>query len=122
MKFRVFLLCVSLFLTNGLAASAQTAETGIGGVLRVLDKVTGEIVDLELVLGGITTVGRLTIELKDCRYPLSNPSGDAFALISVGYQDDVKPAFEGWLVATAPALNAMDHPRYDIWALRCMTP
>ncbi len=29
--------------------------------------------------------------------------------------------FSGWMLASAPALNAMDHPRYDVWALRCIT-
>ncbi|MDA9980314.1 DUF2155 domain-containing protein, partial [Yoonia sp.] len=29
--------------------------------------------------------------------------------------------FAGWMLASAPALNAMDHPRYDVWALRCIT-
>jgi hypothetical protein len=33
--------------------------------------------------------------------------------------DDETALFEGWLIASAPALNAMDHPRYDVWALRC---
>ena len=30
-------------------------------------------------------------------------------------------AFSGWMVASSPALNALDHSRYDIWVLRCMT-
>ncbi|MGB0800115.1 MAG: DUF2155 domain-containing protein, partial [Planktomarina sp.] len=27
----------------------------------------------------------------------------------------------GWMVASSPALNALEHPRYDIWVLRCKT-
>jgi hypothetical protein len=31
------------------------------------------------------------------------------------------PVFSGWMIASSPALNAMDHPRYDVWLLRCQT-
>ncbi|MEZ5716636.1 MAG: DUF2155 domain-containing protein [Paracoccaceae bacterium] len=31
------------------------------------------------------------------------------------------PIFTGWMVASSPALNAMDHRRYDVWVLRCIT-
>ncbi|MEC8294787.1 MAG: DUF2155 domain-containing protein, partial [Pseudomonadota bacterium] len=30
--------------------------------------------------------------------------------------------FRGWMMASAPALNALDHARYDVWPLRCNTP
>ena len=29
--------------------------------------------------------------------------------------------FAGWMIADSPALNALDHPRYDVWVLRCIT-
>ncbi len=28
-------------------------------------------------------------------------------------------AFSGWMIASSPALNALDNPRYDVWLLRC---
>ena len=31
------------------------------------------------------------------------------------------PIFEGWMIAASPALNALDHARYDVWVLRCTT-
>ena len=27
--------------------------------------------------------------------------------------------FYGWMFASSPALSALDHPRYDIWVLKC---
>ncbi|MGB1970407.1 MAG: DUF2155 domain-containing protein, partial [Paracoccaceae bacterium] len=27
--------------------------------------------------------------------------------------------FMGWMVASSPALNPLDHRRYDVWVLRC---
>ena len=103
------------------SAPAQVALDGVAGELRVLDKVTGEVSDLDLQVGQSEQVGRLNITLEDCRVPRVNPTGDAYARITVYYSDNISPAFEGWLIASAPALHAMDHPRYDVWALRCRT-
>jgi hypothetical protein len=101
-------------------ASAQQATSGAGGEMRVLDKVTGIVTDLSLARGASQRVGLLNVVLTDCRYPTNNPSGDAFAQITVTYRNDPEPVFSGWMIASAPALNALDHPRYDVWALRCM--
>jgi len=93
--------------------------TGIGAQLRVLDKLTGEVTDLNLQAGERGTLGFLTVALMECRYPVDNPAGDAFAFVEVRETNENTELFAGWLLASAPALNAMDHPRYDVWALRC---
>ena len=99
--------------------AAQTVSSAPGGQIRVLDKLNGTITDLELRNGEPQTAGLLTVTLNECRYPAQNPSGDAFAELTVTYRDETPPAFEGWMIASSPALNAMDHPRYDVWVLRC---
>lgn len=115
---KLFLIFAMCFATS---AHAQDAAEARGGVLRVLDKVTGAVTDLEMDAGEVAALGHLKITLNECRYPASNPSGDAFAELSVLYRDKPAPVFEGWMIASAPALNAMDHPRYDVWVLRCIT-
>ena len=101
-------------------APQVTAVSAPGGVVRVLDKINGTLTDLELRNGETREVGLLTITMGDCRAPSDNPAGDAFALVSIRTTQDEAAVFEGWLIASAPALNAMDHPRYDVWALRCL--
>jgi hypothetical protein len=101
------------------ATAATGVVTAAGGVLRVLDKIDGTVADLDLAPGETADVGSLTVTLGECRYPAANPAGDAFALVSIRTQADETAVFEGWLVASAPALSAVDHPRYDVWALRC---
>jgi hypothetical protein len=101
--------------------AAQEATTARGGVVRVLDKITGTVTDLELRAGEVRSVGSLNVTLGECRYPVDNPAGDAFALLSITLRDRPDPVFTGWMIASAPALNALDHPRYDVWALRCIT-
>lgn len=103
-----------------LAVAAQEAAAGIGADLRVLDKLNGIVTDVSLRTGETATLGFLQINLSECRYPVANPNGDAYAELRVTYRDGADPAFEGWLIASAPALNAMEHPRYDVWVLRCI--
>lgn len=99
---------------------AQDVLTANGGELRVLDKLTGDVTDLALQNGETGALGFLKVTLNQCRYPAANPSGDAYVEVVVIYRDDPQPLFTGWMLASSPALHAMDHPRYDVWALRCM--
>lgn len=63
----------------------------------------------------------LDVTLSDCRYPTDNPTGDAFAFVTVREKADPAIWFEGWMIASSPALSALDHSRYDVWVLRCIT-
>ena len=95
------------------------AEAGLGAALRILDKQNGTATDVEIEIGAGVRVGLLTLRLGDCRYPADNPNGEAYAFVTVHYNDEVEPVFSGWMFASSPALNALDHPRYDVWPLRC---
>jgi len=102
------------------AFSAQVA-TAPAAVLRGLDKVDGHLTDMELTNGQSRDFGRMTITLKECRYPSGNPAGNAYANLIIHEKGTQAPIFSGWMIATAPALNALDHARYDVWVLRCKT-
>lgn len=93
-----------------------------GALLRGLDKLTGDVVDFDLANGFSTNFGSLRIDMAQCRYPDENAQGEAYAFVSV-FEDRGEGAavFEGWMIASSPALNALDHARYDVWVLRCKT-
>jgi len=112
-------LVAALLLCVALPAAAQQAATAPGGTLRVLDKITGRTTDLDFSTGQTRVIGLLAITMSECRYPSGNRAGDAFTLLTLVYNNEAAPVFRGWMVASAPALNALDHPRYDVWALRC---
>ncbi|MEM8775281.1 MAG: DUF2155 domain-containing protein [Pseudomonadota bacterium] len=97
----------------------EKAERGSGAVLRWLDRINSETDDLEIENASARILGDLRIELGECRFPVGNQSGDAFAYLTVHELEDEKPIFSGWMIASSPALNAFEHPRYDIWVLRC---
>jgi len=100
---------------------AQNVSTAPGAILRGLDKVDGSLTDIELATGQNRDYGHLNITLGECRYPTDNPSGNAYAYLTIKNQGAAEPVFAGWMIATTPALNALDHARYDVWVLRCKT-
>ncbi len=109
--------------SQGIITEEQRARvaSGRGAVLRTLDKLTGAVRDVELASGQSAQIGRLSVTLSDCRYPETNPGGNAYAWLSIRTRDTGQDAFAGWMVAASPALNALEHPRYDVWVLRCIT-
>jgi hypothetical protein len=116
---RSVVLAVSLAVAS--VAGAEETANATAGEVRVLDKITGAITDLTLQVGQTQELGHLKVTMGECRYPVANPLGDAFGELTITYQDNPIPVFQGWMIAKAPALNAMDHPRYDVWMLRCIT-
>ena len=105
----------------GAVQAQERAETGTGAVLRGLDKVSGETADFTFPAGGTSQIFGLDVEMVECRFPADNPSGDAAAYLVIWTTDARDPVFRGWMLASAPALNALDNRRYDVWVLRCIT-
>jgi hypothetical protein len=103
-------------------AVAQDVAAAPSGTVRWLDKISGITKDVEMTVGETQTHGRLSITLDDCRYPVNDPASNAFAHLTISDSLEQAPVFMGWMIATSPALSAMDHARYDVWVLRCKTP
>ncbi|CUK05540.1 hypothetical protein RUE5091_02730 [Ruegeria denitrificans] len=118
---RSFLLIAALLVATG-AMAQQKVQSGPGAILRGLDKVNGQTVDVEMQNGQAGEIFGLDVALADCRYPAENPTGDAFAYLTIWEKGKSDQLFDGWMIATSPALNALDHSRYDVWVIRCITP
>ncbi|MBT0956108.1 DUF2155 domain-containing protein [Alphaproteobacteria bacterium KMM 3653] len=110
-------LVAGLFLA--LPAAGQEAAQASGALLRGLDKTSGNLTDLEMTRGQTLQYGRLQITLNDCRYPNGGALSAAFAEIEITDLGTNTPVFGGWMLSRSPALNALDHARYDVWVLRC---
>ena len=102
-------------------ADAVRALQGQGAELRGLDKVSGDVFEFKLGLGDTAQLGRIEVTLAECRYPEDNPSGEAYAWLSVTGEGGTNVFFDGWMIASSPALSALDHSRYDVWVIRCTT-
>ena len=93
-----------------------------GAELRFLDKLTSDTGDVSLETGQSAKFGRLVVRLDSCRYPTSNPASDAEAHLTITEETTQSELFNGWMLASSPALSALDHPRYDVWVLSCVLP
>ncbi|MEM7439325.1 MAG: DUF2155 domain-containing protein [Pseudomonadota bacterium] len=115
---------LAAFLVLAGSAGAQSnvaTSAGAAVQLRALDTITGIVQDIEMVVGDTAVYERLMISVTECRYPQGNIDGDAFAFITIRDVRETDPRFEGWMIASSPALSALEHPRYDVWLLRCKT-
>lgn len=104
-----------------LPVAAQEAARGNGALLRGLDKISGQTTDLLVGVGEAVTYGRLEVRLGECRYPAGNPSSDAFAQMTITDRATNSTTFSGWMIASSPALSALDDARYDVWVISCQS-
>ena len=96
------------------------------GVFQGLDKITARIKTFEIKVGMPKKIGVLEINLQKCVYskPLDKPESIAYIKVldkSDKYSviKDKLSIFEGWIFASSPALNAMEHPVYDVSLISC---
>lgn len=103
------------------AEAARGPETarGTGAQLRGLDKITGRTQDFTLAVGESIAFGRLQLSLAECRYPAADPTSDAYAELTITDHQANARLFAGWMIASSPALSALDDPRYDVWVISC---
>lgn len=112
-------LAAALALAWPVPGLAQNMASGATAQLRGLDRVSGVTTDIDLATGTSASYGRLQVELLACRYPADNPNADAVAFLRIRDTIRGEQLFQGWMIASAPALNALDHARYDIWVMGC---
>jgi hypothetical protein len=108
--------CIALIATP---AVAQETRQGSAAMLRGLDKVSGRTTDLAVPVGDAVQYGRLEVRVGECRYPSADPSSDAFAQLSITDLRQNITVFSGWMIASSPALSALDDARYDVWVMSC---
>jgi hypothetical protein len=101
------------------AAKGPETARGTGAKLRGLDKITGQTREIDLASGQSVDFGRLQVSLSECRFPASDPSADAYAELTITDQRANRQVFAGWMIASTPALSALDDSRYDVWVVSC---
>ncbi|MCH8862039.1 MAG: DUF2155 domain-containing protein [Proteobacteria bacterium] len=90
--------------------------------VRALDKITARVIDLDLPENIEVRFGTLAIRARTCRSRPPEEPPETFAFLEI---DDVKMneererIFSGWMMASSPALNALEHPVYDVWVIAC---
>lgn len=122
MIFRTFVLAAAL----GALATPSFAATA---VLRGLDKTSGLTKDFSAPVGKTVKFHSLEITPRTCgkRPPEESPP-EAWTYLEIADTpvvdaDEQKQAkrevFSGWMYQSSPALNALEHPAYDVWLIDC---
>ena len=120
-RWAVLLALAAVTMVNQPAVALEMTDAP-GAQLRILDKLTGAVQDVTLGRGQSVVTGRLTVLLDACRSPADNTTAEADAHLTILDAAATDPVFAGWMTASSPALSALDHPRYDVWVLRCDVP
>jgi hypothetical protein len=93
-------------------------------MLRGLDKITGRAFDIAAPLNTPVKFATLTITARYCYSTPASETPETAAFVQI---DDARPdqkvrrVFSGWMYASSPGLNGMQHPLYDVWAIFCRT-
>ncbi len=93
-------------------------------VLRGLDKITGRPENIFAPVGVPVEFASLTITARYCYStpPSEPPETTAFVEIMDHRPDQpAKKVFSGWMLASSPSLNGLQHPLYDVWVISCKT-
>lgn len=119
------LLLLTLLLSTMPAHAARTMQDYQSAVLRLLDKATARVEQIELERGKPYSFGGMQVELRSCQQtpPEEEPESAAFLVVrSLKQEDKDAILFRGWMFASNPALSALEHPLYDVWVITCKKP
>jgi hypothetical protein len=102
-------------------ATQPTLDNGVA-VLRLLDKMTARVEEVELPIGQPQKFGTIIVTAQACKTtpPEETPEAAAFLEVTEMKAGEAEaPVFRGWMFASSPALSAMEHPVYDLWVIGC---
>ena len=128
-RFAIASFALSLMALAAVPVQAENLK-GTAVVLRTLDKVTATTKDYTVPVGDKLTYGSLTVNVRHCekRPPEDIPETYAFLQIDdkkldgKGKSGETERVFSGWMLASKPAVSALDHGVYDVWVLDCDVP
>jgi hypothetical protein len=91
-------------------------------IMRGIDKITGRATTVLVPIGKSTQFATLTITARYCYAtpPTETPETAAFVQITDHRPDQPEHRiFSGWMYASSPGLNGLEHPLYDVWVITC---
>lgn len=98
-------------------------------LVHAINKVTAESMSFEVPVGGrpIRFNKTLILTARACELSASDEqTEDAIAYLEVGVQPrgviiptEVRQVFKGWMFASSPGVNGLQHPVYDAWVIGC---
>jgi hypothetical protein len=93
-------------------------------VMRGLDKITGRAIIINAPINQPVHYATLTITARYCYSTPQSETPETSAFVQIEDHRPDQPArkvFSGWMYASSPGLNGVEHPLYDVWVITCMT-
>ena len=126
LKLATFVLSKVLWI-NCVYGQSESIYTGLfidtnKAVLQGLDKTTARVSTFELNINERGTFGTLIIKVRACRKrpPTEPPESAAYVeVLDKKIGEEPIDLFAGWMFASSPTLNSLEHPVYDVWVLKC---
>jgi hypothetical protein len=91
-------------------------------VFSGLDKITGRIFPFDAAVNETVQFGALQVTPRACytRPPTEPQNTTGFVQVDeITLDGKMRRIFNGWMFATSPGLNAVEHAIYDVWLVDC---
>lgn len=111
-----------VFMFNITGVSAVEHNTNIAQ-MQAMDKITGRVSSIEIPVNGEVKFGTFSIVVRECKIRSPEEIPESFAFVDVtdrDYDGNELNIFRGWMISSSPALNAVEHPIYDVWLNKCI--
>ena len=107
------------FSTMALSAEISTNSA----LMQSMDKVTGRVNKITVPVNSKISYGDFSLVLRACKKRPAEETPENFAFVDVtdkSFGTDEYNIFRGWMLSSAPGINAIEHPIYDVWLLECV--
>lgn len=109
--------------------AAKPRVRGGAAIIQAIDKVTAESLKFEAPVGQPIRYKTLIITVRACETTAADEEQpDSAVYMTVDSQPKAAPGraapaprqvFRGWMFASSPGLNPLQHPVYDAWLISC---
>ena len=106
------------------AQSVRATEIQTNSALmQAMDKLTGRVNKITVPVNSKISFGDFSLVLRACKKKPPEEMPENFAFVDVtdkSFGTDEYNIFRGWMLSSAPGINAIEHPIYDVWLLECL--
>lgn len=93
-------------------------------VFSGLDKISGRIIRFDVAMNETVQFGALQVTPRACYTRPATETQNTMAFVEVDeitLKSEIRRIFSGWMFASSPGLNAVEHSIYDVWLIDCKT-
>lgn len=116
------LLTATILALNPLICRAEEIDKNTAQ-MQAMDKITGRVSVINVPVNGEVNFGSLSIVVRSCKTRPIEEAPENFAFVDVSdtsFSGEESNIFKGWMISSSPATNAVEHPIYDVWLLKCL--